>query len=78
MNVTSTANRTPKQIRDDLAAEREALATSVEHLRSELGRATNLRGKLPALAAGAAGAGFLFGGGIGATMRFLARRSRER
>jgi hypothetical protein len=78
MNVTSTTDRTPKQIRDDIAAERDALATSVEHLRSELGRATNLRGKLPALAAGAAGTGFLLGGGIGATMRFLARRSRER
>jgi hypothetical protein len=29
------------------------------------------------LAAGALGAGFLFAGGIGATMRLLARRGRE-
>jgi hypothetical protein len=82
MNMTSTTTRTPQQIRDDLAAEREELAASVEHLRSELGRATNVKeklaGKLPAMAAGAAGAGFFLGGGIGATMRLLARRSRER
>jgi hypothetical protein len=40
--------------------------------------AGKLRAKLPAAAAGAFGAGFFLAGGIGATMRLLARRSRER
>jgi hypothetical protein len=34
--------------------------------------------KLPALAAGAASVGFVLAGGIGATMRYFARRGRER
>jgi hypothetical protein len=46
-------------------------------LRSEIGEATNigakLRSKLPVVTAGALGAGFLLAGGIGATMRLLAR-----
>ena len=73
--------RTPEQIRQEIDAERERLATSVESLREELGEATNvgakLRTNLPAVAAGAAGVGFFLAGGIGATMRFFARRSRE-
>ena len=36
-----------------------------------------LRAKLPVVAAGALAAGFVFSGGIGATMRLLMRRSRE-
>jgi hypothetical protein len=79
--MTSTRTRTAEQIRSDLEAEREQLAGAVEHLREELGEATNigakLGAKLPALAAGAVSAGFVLGGGIGATMRFLARKSRE-
>ena len=77
--------RTPEQIRQDIQAERERLASSVESLREELGEVTNVKAKLqaslqanlPAVAAGAAGAGFFLAGGIGATMRFLARRGRE-
>jgi hypothetical protein len=74
--------RTPETVRHEIEAERERLARAVEHLRSELGEATDvagrLRGKLPAVAAGALGAGFFLAGGIGATMRFLARKGRER
>ena len=73
--------RTPEQIRAELDAEREQLATSVEHLREELGEATNIGGKLksklPIVAAGAASAGFVLAGGVGATFRYLARRGRE-
>jgi hypothetical protein len=36
-----------------------------------------LKAKLPAVAAGALGAGFVLAGGIGATMRLFARKSRE-
>ena len=73
--------RTPDQIRNEIETEREQLATAVDTLRAELGEATNvvakLRAKLPVVAAGALGAGFVLAGGIGATMRLIARRSRE-
>jgi hypothetical protein len=73
--------RTPEQVRQDIQTEREQLATAVDDLREGLGEATNvtakLQGKLPAVAAGAVGAGFVLAGGIGATMRMLARRGRE-
>ena len=73
--------RTPEQIRADLEAERQRLAVAVEHLRDSIGEATDLRsrlkGKLPLVAGGAASVGFVFGGGIGATMRYFARRGRE-
>lgn len=75
------APRTPEQVRRDLEQERDELAHAVEHLRDELGEAADiagkLRAKLPVVAAGAAGAGFVLAGGVGATMRLLARRSRE-
>jgi hypothetical protein len=40
--------------------------------------AGKLRAKLPVAAAGALSAGFVLAGGIGATMRYFARRGRER
>jgi hypothetical protein len=73
--------RTPEVIRHELEAEREHLATAVDSLRAEVKDATDIRskvrGNLPAVAAGAAGVGFFLAGGIGATMRLLARRGRE-
>ncbi len=76
-----TSASDPEQIRREIEAEREQLADAVEQLRSGLGEATNvgarLRERLPLAAAGALGAGFFLAGGIGATMRLLARRSRE-
>jgi hypothetical protein len=76
-----SAARTQDQIRRDLEAEREQLAGAVEHLRGELGQAANLTGKLkaklPLVAGGAASAGFVLAGGIGATMRYFARRGRD-
>jgi hypothetical protein len=78
----ATANsRTPEQIRQEIETEREQLADAVESLRTELGEATDvgakLRPHLPIVAVGALGAGFFLGGGIGATMRLLARKGRE-
>lgn len=74
-------SRTPVEVRKDIESERDELAHAVEHLRGELGEATDiagkLRSKLPVVAAGAASAGFVLAGGIGATMRYFARRSRE-
>jgi Protein of unknown function (DUF3618) len=73
--------RSPEELRRQIEAEREELATAVDTLRAEIGEATNvgakLKAKLPAAAAGAVGAGFLLAGGIGATMRLFARKSRE-
>ena len=74
-------SRTLEQVRLEIETEREQLADAVDHLRDEIGEATNigakLRKKLPVVAAAALGAGFLFAGGIGATMRLLGRRGRE-
>lgn len=82
MAATSLNGRTPEAVRRDIRTEREQLAQAVDELREGLGAATDvtgkLRAKLPAVAAGALGAGFFLAGGIGATMRLLARRGRER
>jgi Protein of unknown function (DUF3618) len=81
MTSAAKSNRTPEQVRADIEQEREQLATAVEHLRDSLGEATNigekLKSKLPAVAGAAATVGFVFGGGVGATMRYFARRGRE-
>jgi len=73
--------RTMADIRRDIEAEREQLAGAVDELRGGLAEATDIKGKLranlPVAAAGALGAGFFLAGGIGATMRLLARRGRE-
>jgi Protein of unknown function (DUF3618) len=73
--------RTPEQVRRDIDAEREQLAEAVEELRGGLAKVTDISGKLrsnlPLVAAGALGAGFFAAGGVGATMRLLARRGRE-
>jgi hypothetical protein len=74
-------SRTQEQVRLEIEAEREQLADAVDHLRDEIGEATNigakLRKRLPVVAGVALSAGFLFAGGVGATMRLLARRGRE-
>jgi hypothetical protein len=79
--MAASNGRTPEQIRRDIESEREQLARAVESLRTGLGEVTDvsakLRANLPVAAAAAAAAGFFLGGGIGATMRFLARRGRE-
>jgi hypothetical protein len=75
------AARTPEQIRSELDAQRTELAEAVDHLRGELGAAADLSGKLksklPIAAGAAASIGFVLAGGIGATMRYFARRGRE-
>jgi hypothetical protein len=79
--AASTNNRTPEEVRREIETERDQLADAVDHLRAEIGEATDIgakiRSKLPLVAAGALGTGFLIAGGIGATMRLFARRGRE-
>jgi Protein of unknown function (DUF3618) len=69
--------RTAEQVRRDIEAERDQLADAVDDLRAGMDITAKLRSKLPVVAAGALGAGFLLAGGFGATMRLLARRGRE-
>ena len=69
--------RTPQDVRREIASEREQLADAVDSLREGFDVTGKLREKLPVAAAGALGAGFVLAGGIGATMRLIARRSRE-
>jgi hypothetical protein len=64
-------------VRRQIESEREKLATAVEDLREAADLTTIVKSKLPVVAAGAAGAGFFLAGGVGATMRLLARRGRE-
>jgi hypothetical protein len=74
-------SRGPEDVRREIEAEREELAGAVRSLRAGIGEATNIgakvRKRLPVVAAGALGVGFVVAGGIGAGMRFLARRGRE-
>ncbi|MDQ3995366.1 MAG: hypothetical protein M3265_11305 [Actinomycetota bacterium] len=74
-------SRTPTDVRREIAEEREQLADAVDDLRKGIGEVTDVtakvRSNLPVVAAGALGAGFFLAGGIGATMRWLARRGRE-
>jgi hypothetical protein len=79
--MAATNNRTIEDVRRDIATERDQLADAVDDLRAGLGEATDIAGKLrarlPIVAAGALGAGFVVAGGIGATMRLVFRRGRE-
>jgi lipid-binding SYLF domain-containing protein len=74
-------SRNAEQVRREIEDEREQLTGAVDSLRSEIAEATNigakLRAKLPVVAAGALGVGFVLAGGIGAGMRLIARRGRE-
>ena len=56
--------RAEEQLRKDIDAERERLASAVDELRGSI-------------AGAAASAGFVLAGGIGATARYFARRGRE-
>jgi hypothetical protein len=75
------AARSTEDVRREIRQERDELAKAVEALRDDLGEATDvagkLRAKLPVVAAGALGLGFVAAGGIGATMRLVMRRGRE-
>jgi hypothetical protein len=77
----ATDDPTTADLRHRIESERNALADSVDSLRSEISEATNvsakLREKLPAAAGGALAVGFVLGGGIGATVRFFFRKGRE-
>jgi hypothetical protein len=70
--------RTTEQVRRDIAREREQLALAVGRLRSELGGTLDIRKRVGILVPAAFATAFVLAGGIGATMRYFARRGRER
>jgi len=69
---------TAEDLQRQIETERQQLAGAVDNLRGELGVAAKMKAKLPLLAGGAMATGFVLSGGIGAAMRLLARRSREK
>ena len=77
----ATTEPSEQELRRELHEERERLAEAVDALRDEIGAATDigskLRAHLPVVAGSAFALGFLRAGGVGATMRYLARRGRE-
>jgi hypothetical protein len=79
--MAETATRSPEAVRQEIARERTELARAVEQLRSDLGGTFDLRRKIGSrvavFAPVAFAAAFVLSGGIGATMRYLARRGRE-
>jgi hypothetical protein len=77
MSATEQPTRTVEQVRREIDEERRQLASAVAALRSELRFGGTLHTQLP-IAAGALAAGFVLAGGIGATVRLLFRRARER
>ena len=75
--MATSNGRTAEQVRRDIETERERLAVAVDDLRAGMDVNAQLKGKVPAAAVAALGAGFVLAGGIGATMRLLMRRGRE-
>ena len=71
------AKTNTESVRREIESERQKLADAVDELRGAADVTAIVREKLPAIAVGAAGAGFFLAGGVGATMRLLARRGRE-
>jgi uncharacterized protein involved in exopolysaccharide biosynthesis len=77
MAVGAPETETLEQVRAQIAAEREQLVAAVDEMRAAADPTAVLKSKLPLLAVGAFAAGFILGGGIGATMRLAFRRGRE-
>jgi len=75
MTVGTARPKTPETLRKQIAVERDELVRAVDSMREA---SAQLRPKLPLLAAAAFAAAFVLGGGVGATMRLVFRRGRER
>ena len=76
------AARTPEEIRRSIEANRAELGLAVEKLRAEVAEAADwrqhLRNNQKQVLIGAAVAGFVLGGGIGALTGLLTGRRRDR
>ena len=76
-------SRTPEEIRASIEQSRQDLGVSIVKLRDEVAELTDWRAQVrrnqQQLMIGAAAAGFLIGGGVGATFNLLfGRRRRKR
>ena len=72
-------SRSVEQVPREVEAERAELTGAVDSLRTGIGETNaKLRARLPILAAGSLGVGFVVAGGVRAAMRLLAGRGRER
>jgi hypothetical protein len=75
-------SRTPEEIRASIEENRQELGASLDKLRQEVTELTDwrtqLRRNLEVLTIGAAGAGFVLGGGVGGTFGLLFGRKRRR
>jgi hypothetical protein len=78
MTVGAARPETPETLRKQIAVERDELVRAVHSMREAADLSGQLRPKLPLLAAAAFAAAFILGGGVGATMRLVFRRGRER
>ena len=76
------AARSPEEIRQSIEANRAELGLALERLRTEVAEVTDwrkhLRNNQKQVLIGAAVAGFVLGGGIGAMTGLLTGRRRER
>ncbi len=74
----ASGRRTPEEIRASVRANRADLGLAVERLRDEVTEATDWRKRLVEshreVVAGAAGLGFVLGGGIGGLVDLVFRR----
>lgn len=74
--------RSSELVRREIAVEREGLADAVDELRRKVGDVTDVQrqvgSRISMLAPAAFAAAFVVSGGVGATMRYFARRGRER
>jgi hypothetical protein len=69
--------RSATEVRHEIEQERARLVDALASLRGEVSHTTErLRAKLPLAIAGVVVTGFVVAGGIGATMRYFARRGR--
>jgi hypothetical protein len=75
MAATDLADKA--ELERELERERRQLAASVNSLRRNADLTAQLRQRMPLLLIGTFAAAFVLAGGVGATMRLIARQSRE-
>jgi hypothetical protein len=76
--ATEPASAEVEDLRRLIAAERAQLAADLAALRDGASPVHALRARLPLVAVAAFAGGFVLAGGIGATVRLIFRRGRER
>lgn len=78
MATTERSDREVEELRRQLAHERAELVADLAALRDGASPVEAVRSRLPLLALAAFAGGFVLAGGIGATVKLVFRRGRER